>query len=29
MSAEEFTAHIRSEVPKWARLAKTASIKVE
>ena len=28
-TAEEFSAHIRSEVPKWARLAKSANIKVE
>jgi tripartite-type tricarboxylate transporter receptor subunit TctC len=28
-SAEEFSAHIRSEVAKWIRVAKTANIKVE
>jgi len=28
-TAEEFSAHIRSEVPKWARLAKSANIKIE
>jgi len=28
-TAEEFLAHIRSEVPKWARLAKSANIKIE
>jgi tripartite-type tricarboxylate transporter receptor subunit TctC len=29
MTAEEFSAHIKKEVPKWARLAKTANIKVD
>ena len=28
-SADEFSAHIRSEVAKWIRVAKTANIKVE
>ena len=28
-TAEEFTAHIRREVPKWDRLAKKANIKVD
>jgi len=28
-SAEEFSAHIRAEVPKWIRVAKSANIKVE
>jgi tripartite-type tricarboxylate transporter receptor subunit TctC len=28
-TAEAFTAHIRSEVPKWIRVARTANIKVE
>jgi tripartite-type tricarboxylate transporter receptor subunit TctC len=28
-TAEEFTAHIRSEVPKWKGLAKSANIKAE
>ena len=28
-SAEEFSAHIRAEVAKWIRVAKTANIKVE
>jgi tripartite-type tricarboxylate transporter receptor subunit TctC len=28
-TAEEFTAHIRSEVPKWARIAKSANIKAD
>jgi tripartite-type tricarboxylate transporter receptor subunit TctC len=28
-SAEQFSAHIRSEVAKWIRVAKTANIKVE
>ena len=28
-TAEEFSAHIRKEVPKWARLAKNANIKVD
>jgi tripartite-type tricarboxylate transporter receptor subunit TctC len=28
-TADEFTAHIRSEVPKWTRLAKAANIKSE
>jgi tripartite-type tricarboxylate transporter receptor subunit TctC len=28
-TAEEFSAHIRSEVPKWIRVAKSANIKVE
>ena len=26
---EEFSAHIRSEVPKWTRIARSANIKVE
>ena len=29
MTPDEFSAHIRSEVPKWARLAKSANIKIE
>ncbi len=29
MTADEFSAHIRSEVPKWMRIAKSASIKVD
>ncbi|MEO5771988.1 MAG: tripartite tricarboxylate transporter substrate-binding protein, partial [Burkholderiaceae bacterium] len=29
MSADEFSAHIRSEVPKWIRIAKRANIKVD
>src|SRR5437016_782900 len=28
-TAEAFTAHIRAEVPKWIRVAKSANIKVE
>ena len=28
-TADEFTAHIRKEVPKWGRLAKAANIKVD
>lgn len=29
MTADEFTAHVRSEVPKWTRIAKAANIKAE
>ena len=29
MTADEFSAHIRSEVPKWIRIAKSANIKVD
>ena len=28
-TAEEFTAFIRSEIPKWTKLAKAANIKVD
>lgn len=29
MTADQFSAHIRSEVPKWTRIAKSANIKVD
>ena len=29
MTADQFSAHIRSEVPKWIRIAKSANIKVD
>ena len=29
MTVEEFTAHFRSEVPKWRALAKAANIKAD
>ena len=29
MTADEFSAHIRAEVPKWIRIAKSANIKVD
>lgn len=29
MTSDEFSAHIRSEVPKWTRLARSANIKID